>query len=293
MAARRGLGSRVIGRQRNDPNAWGGSFPRRAAQHATRSGDSPHRTAPNHDRPGTGRRSSVHHARTTAWWPGTSRAGPGSGPRTGRTGRAAWSPRACPKTRAHRPAEGVDGVAGEPVGRDPADPGQSVHPDGSREGVVRAVPAAEGAARAPPPGPDGSVPDEGMGHVRPAARAASPRRRTAEGATAARHTRDAHRPRASCRRPGPVVRGERSGIRSGARSRTRTGTPAQGQRGLSSPCLHSTIRAGQGLRVAILSLSVALPLTVTGGADLVLFYWRLMVHQDHEVAASTCRQPCV
>ncbi len=53
MATRCGLGSRVIGRQRIDPNAWGGSFPRHAPQHATRCRDSPHQEGRDHDRPGT------------------------------------------------------------------------------------------------------------------------------------------------------------------------------------------------------------------------------------------------
>lgn len=85
----------------------------------------------------------------------------------------------------------------------------------------------------------------------------------------------------------------KNGERGGARSRTRTGTPAQGQRGLSSPCLHSTIRAGHGLRFAVPSLSGPLPRAAVGWDDLVLFYWRLREHQHSESAVSTCQQPCV
>ncbi len=74
--------------------------------------------------------------------------------------------------------------------------------------------------------------------------------------------RGASRP--TCRTAQPFGRvcgpsGRSGRVRDGARSRTRTGTPAQGQRGLSSPCLHSTIRAGHGLRFAVPSLSVPLP----------------------------------
>ncbi len=43
MATLRGLGSRVIGRQRIDSTAWGGSFPALVIEHATRPGDSPAR----------------------------------------------------------------------------------------------------------------------------------------------------------------------------------------------------------------------------------------------------------
>lgn len=45
MAARRGLGSRVMERQRIDPTTWEGSFPRPAAAHATRARGSGHRAA--------------------------------------------------------------------------------------------------------------------------------------------------------------------------------------------------------------------------------------------------------
>lgn len=46
----------------------------------------------------------------------------------------------------------------------------------------------------------------------------------------------------------------------------------EGQRGLSSPCLHSTIRAGQGLRIEVPSLSGPIPRTADERTDVVLFY---------------------
>lgn len=138
MATRCGLGSRVIGRQRNDPNAWGGSFPRCAAQHATRLHDSPHggrRTGtepvPARYRPETviapGGRCSPRRGRprrTGSRRRGRDgRAAPGRpGPGDPRGGTHRPSPSACGGTRvpcAHVRADGRAGVSGEAgVGRE-------------------------------------------------------------------------------------------------------------------------------------------------------------------------------
>lgn len=56
---------------------------------------------------------------------------------------------------------------------------------------------------------------------------------------------------------------------SGARSRTRTGTPCNGQRGLSSPCLRSTIRARMWAPLQGRSLSAARVATFARWPDLV------------------------
>lgn len=113
MATRCGLGSRVIGRQRNDPNAWGGSFPRCAAQHATRLHDSPHgerRTGtepvPARYRPET----VIAPGGAGAALGGAGRGGPGAGDAVGTGGAAPGRPGSGdPRGGTHRPSPSACG----------------------------------------------------------------------------------------------------------------------------------------------------------------------------------------
>lgn len=266
MATLRGLGSRVIGRQRIDPSAWGGSFPCPDIEHATRLPDSP----PHPPQPMTNPVPSRDLPEITPPPHPSPDPLPGLAP-TGTEGLVGLL-----DGHGVRPRSPIGAVGDVPTLRSigAVDAGLDVLPDD--EGAVPGDPAFRGTRAAYP------IP------------APTPRPSRTAGRWVRKLLREDRRPPVGVvvrvdRRASPCAcgRGARGAPRGWGDVRVWGGMcwfdrrcpepdlnryAREGQRGLSSPCLHSTIRAGHGLRAEVPSLSGRFPRTVEERTDVVLFY---------------------